>query len=567
MPEGRATLPAERAGRAVALPLLACGAGLAALNAFAAPPDAAIALTIWASTLLGTGLAVWVLCGSPARAPAWVARHPVIGLAAVLLAMTGLIHHLGMQQFGGYDMSLVVDFGWRQWLGQRFPADFPNTTPPSFLLGTLWAVQWGGVRWASFVDVFALFAAVVLAWSWALWRALLGRPWVALGLSTSLGLMALLPLSSWWYNPITSAAAVIFAVSSALVLRQPARWVAWASWTAATALLASAKPNVAGLLLVPVGLILLTAPGCRRRSVLAAAVALLGLEGLLRAYGMSTVDFINGYRGVAARGVVPGASFIYASPFHIGLSLLGLALMLAPLLALVPATRRAGGDRRLAALGAVTVAGGVLAFITSGEVKLVDFVIVHAGLVIWAVAVLPASAGRAGGAGVLLVRYLAALAVLGSCLGVGVGWCRQRVQSIGPGSFHEHVTVREPFAEGFFQGLTAGPRLHATHAEVARALAGVPSGAVFFGPRMQWAYAAFGRPSPVGQAVWLQPGFAFAPSQMPVYIDDVLSGRFDLLVFLHDDYTFFPDDFATRLARDYEPVRAYQAIDVYRKRR
>lgn len=556
--------------RAVALPLLLAALGLGGFAAGAAPDNAVLELTFWAAALAGTALAVLAL---GLRLPGDANQSPGRAyIAAVLLMLLGFawaIHVLGMRQFGGYDMSLVVDFGWRQLQGQRFPADFPNTTPPSFLLGTLWAFQFGGVNWQSMVDAFALFAGATLAWVLLLWRALLGRPWMAAFLAASLVAMAMLPLSSWWYNPITSAAAVVFALSSALAWRQPASRVAWVSWAVAAALLGSAKPNVAGLMLLPMGLLFLTSRAHRGPAVLAGLVALAGLEGLLRSYGASLIDFAMGYREVAQRGIVPGPVFVYGSRFSIAVVLGCLALLLLPLLVLLPRIFRPGADRRLAFIGGVTVVAGLIAFLTSGEVKLVDTVIIHAGLVICGLAtgVAPkldtrATADWPGLAG----RYLVAVAVFGISLGVGVAVSRSRVNSIGPGSFFEPSVRPQPFADGFFKGLTAGPRLHETHAELARLLDGQPNRSIFFGPRMQWAYAAFGQQSPVGQPIWLQPGFSASPQRLEGYFDDVLSGRFETLVFLKGDYTFFPTDFGEKLVRDYERVRGFERIDVYRRR-
>ncbi|MGM9481905.1 hypothetical protein ACS5PN_12035 [Roseateles sp. NT4] len=555
--------------RAIAAPLLLVALGLGLLCAVASD-DAIMTLTIWAATLAGAGLCVLAF---GLRLPAPANRNSGITYAAVvtatLLSLGLAIHVLGMRQFGGYDMSLVVDFGWRQLQGQRFPADFPNTTPPSFLLGTLWAFQLGGVSWQSLVDVFALFSLASMVWVLWLWRALLGRPWMAALLATSLIAMAMLPLSSWWYNPITSAAGVIFALSSALTWLRPGQRRAWVSWAGSVALLASAKPNVAGVMLLPVALLFLISRAHRGPAVLAGLIALAGLEGLLRAYGMSLADFVAGYRGVAERGVVIGAGFVNASALVVVTALAGLALALLPLGVLVPRTLRPGSDPRLAFIGAVTIATGALAFVTSGEVKLVDMVIIHAGLMIWALAVgvAPSLDAQApvDGPG-LAGRYLVATAVLGIFMGAGVALSRQRVSSIGPRTFFEHSTRPEPFADGFFKGLTAGPRLHGTYADVARLLEGQPRRAIFFGPRMQWAYAAFRQGSPVGEPVWFQPGFSFAVSRQDGYFAEASNGRFELMVFLKGDYTFFPPAFMARLDRRYERVPGFEFIEVYRRR-
>ena len=316
------------------------------------------------------------------------------------------------------------------------------------------------MSWQAIVDAFAVFSVAAMAWLLLLWRVLLGRRWLAMLMSAGLAAMALLPLSSWWYNPITSVACTVFALSSALAWRHPARRWHWVSWAAAAALLASAKPNVAGVLLLPVGLLFLGSRSHRGPASVAGVAALAGLEGLLRCYGMSLADFVAGYRGVAERGIVLGAGFVNAPAFATLMASGGLAIVLLPLLRLLPATLRAQSDRSLAFIGAVTVAAGVIAFITSGEVKLVDLVIVHAGLLIWALAVgISPNLGTADTTGwsTLAGRYLVALVALGISLGVGVAATRMRVRSIGPGTFFEYDVQPQPFSEGFLQRADGRP--------------------------------------------------------------------------------------------------------------
>src|SRR5204863_1847846 len=43
--------------------------------------------------------------------------------------------HFGRLQFGGYDMSVLIDAGWRLYKGQRLYVDFLCTLPPAFCLG------------------------------------------------------------------------------------------------------------------------------------------------------------------------------------------------------------------------------------------------------------------------------------------------------------------------------------------------------------------------------------------------------------------------------------------------
>ena len=83
---------------------------------------------------------------------------------------------------------------------------------------------------------------------------------------------------------------------------------------------------------------------------------------------------------------------------------------------------------------------------------------------------------------------------------------------------------------------------------------------------MQWAYAAFAQGSPAGEPVWYQPGFSFAVARRDEYFAELSARRFEQMVFLKGDYTFFPPEFMAALNQRYERVRSFNFIDVYRRR-
>lgn len=556
------TLLWPRWQRAVAAPLLLAGLALGVAAQAGVEEAAAFVMNLWASAALGFGVGVLAF-GLRLQRPLGTGWPHALCMAALLGGTVFAIHWLGMRQFGGFDHSMVIDAGWRMLQGQRPPLDFANTTPPGFLLGPWWAFQTMGVSWQSLVDTFALFALGITAWSMLLWRALLGRPWMALGLSAVPAAMAFVSVSFWWYNPLTSAAGIVFALSTAMVLSRPQAGLAWVSWIAAAVLLGCAKPNVAGLLAVPAVVLLLSRPGYRRAGLFAAVTAAAALEGLLRLSGLRFFDFASGYSEVAAAGLKLGQFFVDPHSFAVAAAVAGLALMLLPL----PALWRRMQDPRMALLGAATVAAGLIAFISTGELKVVDLALLFTGIVLSGLSagVLPAlDTGTDRTA--LLGRYLILMAVVGSSIGLGAGFTRQRVLGIGYGSFFEHELWPEPFTDGFFRGLRAGPHLFEVHQEVARALDGRPPGPVYFGPRMQWAHAAFAQASPVGQPLWWHPGISMALSRQEAFLAALTDGHFGLMVFLQNDYTYLPPGFEARLLRLYERLPGFATLDVYRRR-
>src|SRR6185436_6796847 len=79
-----------------------------------------------------------------------------------------------------------------------------------------------------------------------------------------------------------------------------------------------------------------------------------------------------------------------------------------------------------------------------------------------------------------------------------LGAMRHRIEKTGFGAFFEWTLAGEPPNNRFFHSLRTGPRFNAVIDQVGEVLREHPDAAVFFGPRLESMYAAFGRPSPKG---------------------------------------------------------------------
>ncbi len=82
----------------------------------------------------------------------------------------------GNHQFGGYDLSSVIDLGWRQYLGQRPYRDFVCTVPIGYVLAVGAAFRIGGPLWNSSVLGAAFLGLVSWGWNYALVRKLTAKP-------------------------------------------------------------------------------------------------------------------------------------------------------------------------------------------------------------------------------------------------------------------------------------------------------------------------------------------------------------------------------------------------------
>ncbi|PWU18686.1 MAG: hypothetical protein C5B50_08295 [Verrucomicrobia bacterium] len=139
--------------------------------------------------------------------------------------------------------------------------------------------------------------------------------------------------------------------------------------------------------------------------------------------------------------------------------------------------------------------------------------------------------------------------------GTGMALSRDRVRMIGYGAFFEYE-LQPPLAGGFFKGLRTGPNFRETLAQMSQLLAKAPDTSVFFGPRLEWAYAAFRRPSPLNQPICWDPGVMFATTEGGDLVDSLLKKRYDLIIFRRDDsgtadFSFWAFNMLQAVAADY----------------
>jgi hypothetical protein len=174
-------------------------------------------------------------------------------------------------------------------------------------------------------------------------------------------------------------------------------------------------------------------------------------------------------------------------------------------------------------------------------------------------------------------RLPVALALLLLLLG-GValifGETRVRVRYIGAGAFYSSEPLVEIPGIAFFQGFHVSPRLREVVEEVEEAV--VDYGAqsedgqlnVFFGPRMEFAYAAFRIQSPTQLPIWYHPGNSFPEGQIQAVSDSWLSHQFDVCIFLRAgesaDFTYMPPDIVHSIETEYQRVD-YPEIVVFTK--
>lgn len=539
----------------VAAPSIIALFSLAVLGTVA-PPDA--------SGCLFYGIVVVLMFCLPG---AWCWKHSEIGSpfggelkaknARVLVCATAFltaaaILKLGMIQFGGFDHSALIDMGWRMHLGQKPFRDFPCTMPPLFYLGAGCAFDVFGPSWRSVVVLTSAFSFTTFLWSYFLLGEILKDRFGAWLFSLMLQACTMVVVSYWWYNPVTTVVSVLCLLSFWRLFEDPGDWRVRVSCIGSLTLLSLAKPNIAGLLITGILVIGLFS---RMRWVVIAIMALSAGIALitLAAVSINPVDLAVAYLGIADRGATLNQLFQDIGPMEKVLFSGVMAALLIPWLIHPGRVLSRLNDKRqwLALLG---LTAGIYGFITNGESKTVDVPMVFLCSLL-GLCILPPKQNVLPQITILngfrWKGYFAALA----CVLIGIACAqavtRHRVETIGPGLFFEHRLSDRPPSPAFFRGLHTGGIFPEVCSEVDAVLSQSGRSSIYFGPRMQWAYAAFELIPPLNQPSWWHPGVSFPKSMESHYIKAWASGKFETVILFKDDLTYMSPEFIEILNKDY----------------
>ena len=505
----------------------------------------------------------------------WRNAYTCAALLGICAFLWVFLVHAGRWQFGGYDLGILVETGWRQIQGQRPYVDFPTTTPPGFNLGILYAYRLFGVSWDANLYFSALFACLTFLWMyWLMLRLSLSRL-PAMAMSFAIECAAMLTLCFWWYNDSVLVLATVFFLSCLAYARQPQAKEVQASYLLSLALLSLMKPNMAGLTIAGGVLLLFLVTRRKLRLVLltlgAAAAAVL----FLLANGVSIPAMLTSYLSVAREHGSVSSRFGWQlmSRSEQYSALFWIAVLSIPLLSLIPRMFRLAGERDWRGIAyclffplALIVALYGLA--TNGEYRDVECTLLLA-----AGAVLTFGLRWNGP---LLRRIYIAIVCASIAGDLYYGADRARVYGIGDHMFFEWQNNRNRIEDGYLKNMRVSSTMIEVEREIKLAADSNP-GPYFFGPRIDFNYAVLGLPSPEHFPAWWQPGTSFAISDQVHLIQVWRDHRFQTLIFLNSayllgsradeaDYFGYSKEFRDAINRDYVRDERYPRITVYHRR-
>jgi hypothetical protein len=483
----------------------------------------------------------------------WTLAITVAAICAVIVILSG------RYQLGGFDHSVVIDMGWRLVQGQQPYRDFPCTVPIGFVLGSGYAMRLFGVSWDAVVGFQSAFSAITFLWQAVILKRLT-TPVKALVLAATCQIISNLVTDYWWYNPATTTCGVLFLLSALWFSKEPKSNLAGLSYTLALTLLASMKPNIGAVLITGVTTTLFFCRPTRVRTILWSALAFSLFLSWLALHHLNLLQVLDSYLSVSGRGFSLEQFLQDMDRREKAGMLLLWSLLLLPWLTMLAGNHLTERLRKAGFwLAATSMAAGSFGFITNGESKLVDMPLMLLGSW-WLLAEV---ANLQDEWKVLENRWFAGMAALLATVGLTVGFTRHRVKVIGQGMFFEYDVSSEKLQSPFFKNLHSGKRLITVEREILKVRSSALGGNCYFGPRMQWAYAALSLPSPINEPVWWHPGVAFPMSEENYWIDRWLAARHSPLVFLDDDFTYFPARLKSLIADHYRLVPGYDSISIY----
>jgi hypothetical protein len=567
-------------------------------------------------------------------------KSVVISLSTLLLA--GTMWVFGHKQLGGFDMSALVDTGWRMANSQVPYVDFPLTTPVAFYIGAGWALQLFGIKWSAFVSIAIIFAvASYLIQLYLLSQIMEWKPALAISLVSQL--LCSVVISYWWYNAITMNAVCVFLSAAYLFVHKPGEKKSSISLWLTLTLLSLMKPNVAGGLAVLVFLALFIASPYRFRLIWIGIAGLLSFVVILYLLGISPLDVIQSYVTIGRGRAVPSIRWFYNDkPYE---HLVVIPLIVLSLLPFLERLSRLESERMSASMWAgfwVTLASitmGILSLLTNSDTNLmvgVPFFLISSfcfyfltssdlslpppralwtyvaflcmlfslrGLVIYqsnfhAKEIAPdflnfwfIFALASGVFSLFLLiharsekdpipntwareKILWATLIISAGISFLAGGMRWRVSYIGYESFFTYSPLVTIDQMHFFENFMISPSAKSMLLDAQSVLIeeygndekNWGHAHVYFGPRIEFAYAVFGINSPVNLPIWWHPNNSYPPELEAQYVQAFIDYGFENAIFMKKpggkdpEFGFLPESIISELETNYNRTDYYNIV-------
>jgi hypothetical protein len=456
-------------------------------------------------------------------------------------------------QFGGYDLSPIIDLTWRLSNNEVPGKDFISTFPLGFLL-TIKAISWGSLGWgdltiANIAIVFITFFAIVLldlqtekkrSIEWYLSVA-------------SILSLPLLYTNHIWHSSFSQYFAIVFFYSIYILINSNyfSKKILFNIFIA-SALVSLTKQNVAVPCLIMGSSYLLFFDKRKLHAIVVLVGALTGISIALFILHVSLSSFLYSYSAVLGRSklnIDMWLAMLHVKSHWPLLILLSLYLILFKL-----SVNKE--SKRVKSYFLIFLLISLLPILTNWDIKINDSML---PIFIFFTGIFNAGNIPVYQDYIKSSRQILFCLLILSLLG---GYCRERMKHVGP--FYE-IPANSIIHSGYFKGLVTGLTFEGTLDEIRRLKNKWPEKIIYFGPRIEFAYLETKSKSPKGFPLWIHPGTSYALFDERNVILNFVNQQFDILVFVKGDRTRMPPEILSHINEKYHYEMGYRYIDVYLK--
>lgn len=268
---------------------------------------------------------------------------------------------------------------------------------------------------------------------------------------------------------------------------------------------------------------------------------------------------LRGYAGVSGRLVPRGFLMGLTPPLVPHYALLNLVVyaLLGPMMTTMTVElwreRKSVLARPLACFSLAAILTGLAGMGTNFDFKLTDTPLVILGVALYAI-------GRRDGSGSPLRFRLCATTLALVVLSMYVG--RTRYHLLWFEAPCENVRIDDRFL-GAMQ--VCSPIL-GTMQETDRILAGYPHARIFFGPGLEFLYAARAVPSPAHLPNWWDAGTSYPIGQTEKVVAAWQEDRFEVLILKGDMHLYLPEKINRLVETQFVPIPGTSAVQAYKRR-
>lgn len=509
-------------------------------------------------------------------------KKSIFAAAGVIITgmLLGLvISYLGNIQYGSNDGSLIVNTAWPLHLGQTAYKDVITGMPPLLLLSAKWSFDIFGVKWSSIVNMTALMGTFFFILQTHIFIKNKIGPTLSTFISLYVQIVCWMPTSFLWHNGMTSASVILLLSSAWFLYKHPTEPLNYVFYSVSVFITLQTKPNLAApAILLTFLYLFFIAKNLRRKITVCILISFVITYTFLTTFNINPVMVLSTYQLFSNRVLQPynliNFTFLNAA-WEKQLSFL---LLLPSLMAFLLFSRHRetqAVSSKIPASEYLFLAIGVLVAVI-GITTNNDFKIHEISPIVTSIFLIMATKDK----NLPATDYKPASILFNISIllfivfGIGISFSRIRIYEEGPDVFFQNVPLHQQKSPAFFDGVWAGQRFSDVLGELAafttkHGYYNSPHAPVFFGPRLDFAYAISGIEPRPGIPLWWE-AFRAGVTQTEEMVNHFRDQHYEYLVLLHcnktkyicagnnynefgTDMTFFPDILKKYINSAYTP--------------